>query len=187
LALSSLGAVIRRKAIQSFQTYVGYSTGNGPEGVAVGDLSRDAAADLVTANVLVNTVSVLLNAAGTFLATTSSNRPSKSGQPVTFIATVAASLQGDGLPTAKVTFRDGAVVLGSRSLVGGQASLTPSSLSVGIHWIAARYSGDVAPSIRPRLRRFTKSLKPGAPTLPLEGESSSSFFRYSFYSHYFGE
>jgi hypothetical protein len=41
-----------------------------------------------------------------------------------------------------VTFKDGALTLGTASLVSGQASLTTSRLNVGDHKIRARYSGN---------------------------------------------
>jgi hypothetical protein len=97
---------------------------------------------LTAANIADNTVSVLLNTGGTFVTTTSSANPSKLGQPVTFTTTVTASLQGVGSPTGTVTFKDGAITLGTASLVSGQASLTTSRLNVGDHKIRARYSGD---------------------------------------------
>ena len=110
--------------------------------MAVGDLNRDGAADLTTANFSDDTVSVLLNTGGTFITTTSSANPSKLRQPVTFTTTVTASLQGVGSPTGTVTFKDGAITLGTSSLVNGQASLTTSRLNVGDHKIRAQYSGD---------------------------------------------
>ena len=73
----------------------------------------------------------------------SSSNPSTSGQTVTFIATVAAA--GDP-PTGTVVFTidDTAQPAVPLTVVGGQnvAALPDSSLSVGIHTIRARYSGD---------------------------------------------
>jgi hypothetical protein len=48
-----------------------------------------------------------------------------------------------GAPTGRVTFRDGIRTLGSAALDGsGQATYTTSSLSRGIHFIIAVYSGN---------------------------------------------
>lgn len=70
---------------------------------------------------------------------TTDNSPSTYGQSVTFTATVSA---GTGVPTGTVTFRDGATVLGSRTLDGsGVATLTANSLTVGTHTITATYEG----------------------------------------------
>jgi hypothetical protein len=68
---------------------------------------------------------------------TSSPNPSKSGRPVTFIATVSPSTA-----TGTVLFFDGSTLLGTSPLVGGQASFSTSSLSAGKHSITAAYSGN---------------------------------------------
>ena len=83
--------------------------------VVVVDLNADGAQDLATADTR-NLVSVLLNAGGTVVTLASSANPSALHQPVTFTATVVASLQGVGIPTGTVTFKDGAVTLGSATL-----------------------------------------------------------------------
>ena len=60
------------------------------------------------------------------------------GQPVTFVASVAAA----GIPSGSITFFDGAVALSEVPLDGsGRATLT-GSLPVGSHSITASYSGD---------------------------------------------
>ena len=48
----------------SFQGKLDYRTGRFPNSVAIGDLNGDGKLDLATANLAVNTVSVLLNAPG---------------------------------------------------------------------------------------------------------------------------
>jgi len=45
-------------------------------------------------------------------------------------------------PSGTVTFKDGATVLGTAGLSGGVATLTTGDLAVGVHAIAAEYSGD---------------------------------------------
>lgn len=62
-----------------------------------------------------------------------------SGQTVTFVATIAPTTA-----TGRVTFRDGAAVLGTAPLVAGRASLTTSALAVGTHAVTADYAGDAA-------------------------------------------
>lgn len=69
---------------------------------------------------------------------TSSLNPSRSGQPVTFTATVSGS---GGTPTSTVTFKDGAALLGSSPLAGGVATFTTAALTVGSHSITASYGG----------------------------------------------
>src|SRR5262249_58187515 len=64
--------------------------------------------------------------------------PAPFGQAVTLTATVT----GQGTPTGTVTFRDGAAVLGTAPLRGGQASLTVPRLSPGAHALTAAYDGN---------------------------------------------
>jgi hypothetical protein len=59
------------------------------------------------------------------------------GRPMTFTAAVT----GAG-PTGNVSFSDGSTLLGTAALVGGQAVLTISTLTVGTHSITADYIGD---------------------------------------------
>ena len=72
----------------------------------------------------------------------SDNNPSKKGETVTFIATVAAVLPGAGTPTGVVEFYDGAVLLGTAPLAGGAAAFSTSGLGIGTHHIVAKYLGD---------------------------------------------
>jgi hypothetical protein len=67
----------------------------------------------------------------------SSLNPSTYGQAVTFTASVTPSTA-----TGKVTFKDGAAILGTASLAGGKAAFTTSKLAAGTHSITAVYSGD---------------------------------------------
>ena len=73
-------------------------------------------------------------------ALTATPNPAMSGAPVTFNATVSGA---GGTPTGTVTFKDGAITLGTATLSGsGQAALVTSSLSNGSHSISAVYGGD---------------------------------------------
>jgi hypothetical protein len=89
-----------------------------------------------------------VNKASSSTTVVSSLNPSSFGQAVTFTATVSAVAPGRGTPSGTVTFLDGTATLGSFTLNGGQSTLTVSALSVGIHSITVRYSGDTtfAPS-----------------------------------------
>jgi hypothetical protein len=78
-----------------------------------------------------------VNKATTTITLTSNDNPSKSGQPVTFTATVSPSTA-----TGTVQFFDGSNSLGTVVLSSGQASLTTSSLSAAKHSITAVYSGN---------------------------------------------
>ena len=74
---------------------------------------------------------------GSTISLSSAPNPSKSGQAVTFTATV-----GGASPSGTVSFFDGATQIGTATLTGGTASFTTSSLTAGSHSITARYSGD---------------------------------------------
>ena len=67
---------------------------------------------------------------------TSSPNPSTYGRVVTLTATVTAGATGT------VTFYDGAIVLGTGTVVGGAASLSTPSLAAGTHGLRAYYQGD---------------------------------------------
>jgi len=77
----------------------------------------------------------------TSVALSSSLNPSTYGQAVTFTALVTSVL---GAPPdgETVTFMKGAIVLGTRTLSGGSATLTTSTLPVGNNLIKAVYGGD---------------------------------------------
>lgn len=60
------------------------------------------------------------------------------GQPLTLTARVSSST---GPPIGTVVFLDGSTSLGSAPLVAGVATLTTSTLSVGVHQLAATFSG----------------------------------------------
>lgn len=62
-----------------------------------------------------------------------------SGQTVTFTATIAPAAA-----TGRITFRDGATVLGTASLAAGRATLSTAALAVGTHAITAAYAGDAS-------------------------------------------
>jgi hypothetical protein len=87
-------------------------------------------------------VTQTVNKDGTTSTVTSSLNPSRSGQAVTFTATVVANAPGTAIPTGTVTFKDKNKTLGTASLnAAGQAALTTSTLSVGTHQITAAYGG----------------------------------------------
>jgi len=69
----------------------------------------------------------------------SSVNPSVFGEAVKFTATVTPSTA-----TGMVTFRAGALVLGTGPVALGKATLSTSTLGVGAHAITATYNGDAA-------------------------------------------
>jgi hypothetical protein len=70
---------------------------------------------------------------------TSTLNPSTTGAAVTFNATVTPSTA-----TGSVTFLDGVTTLDTRTLAGGVASFTTSTLNTGSHSITAVYGGDAS-------------------------------------------
>ena len=90
-------------------------------------------------------VQMHLNNGGTILTLANSAKNSRHGECVTFTATLRASnrLSSQPSPTGVITFRDGATVLKSFPLNGGQVNFSTSKLAAGTHSITAVYSGDV--------------------------------------------
>ena len=85
----------------------------------------------------------LVNKANTSTTVTSSANPSTLGQNVTFTATVSAAAPGAGTPTGTVTFLDGTNTLGTGTIgVGGVATFSTTTLTVGNHAITTSYGGD---------------------------------------------
>src|SRR5262249_46064912 len=67
--------------------------------------------------------------------------PSTVGQTVTLTATVTSAA---GVPTGTVTFRDGATVLNTATLVNGSATFQTAALAAGSHPLTATYNGSAA-------------------------------------------
>jgi len=103
------------------------------------------AAYLGNSNFVGSTSSALpqtVNEAKTTTSLVSSQNPSIKGKLVTFTATVHPAF--GGAPSGKITFKNGATVLGSVAVntTTHQAKFTTSKLSVGTHSITADYAGD---------------------------------------------
>jgi len=84
-------------------------------------------------------LSQTVNKATTTITLTSNDNPSKTGQSVTFTATVSPTTA-----TGTVQFFDGPSSLGTVALSSGRASLTTSTLIAGKHSITAVYSGNAS-------------------------------------------
>jgi hypothetical protein len=81
-----------------------------------------------------------VNPAASVTTVTSSVNPSAYHEMVTFTARVTSSA---GVPAGKVTFKNGAVTLGTQTLNGsGVAALATNALAAGAHSITAVYAGD---------------------------------------------
>jgi hypothetical protein len=85
------------------------------------------------------TLSLTVTQAAPAAALASSATTVLTTNPVTFTATVSASV---GTPTGSVSFIDGTTSLGFVVLKAGVAAFATSSLAVGTHTITAHYAGD---------------------------------------------
>jgi len=88
---------------------------------------------------VIQTVTAVKVNTGTTLS--SNNNPSKSGQSVTFKATVKP-VSGTSVPAGTVNFVDGSTVVGTAPLVAGTAKFETSSLTEGTHAMVGEYLGD---------------------------------------------
>jgi hypothetical protein len=84
------------------------------------------------------TQSIVVNPAPAAIAVANSASTVLAQNAVTLTATVSSPA---GVPTGTVSFLDGTTPLGPGTLSGGVATLTTSSLAVGMHSISAVYSG----------------------------------------------
>ena len=99
-----------------------------------------------------------VNRAATTTQLTSSTNSSRSGQAITFTATVNPAAPGAGAPTGSVEFLRNGVVFATALLSNGSAQLTTGSLPVGKHAIEARYAGttNYLPSVSAVLQQTVK-------------------------------
>ena len=120
-----------------------FGTGSEAYSAVVGDFNGDGAQDLVVANGVSNTVSVLLNTQGTAMSLVPSLNNLMYGESVTLTTTVAASVSnGMGAPTGSVTVMNGSTFLGSGNLANGEYSVSTSTLPVGANSLSAVYTSN---------------------------------------------
>src|SRR5881628_2849867 len=115
-----------------------------------------------------------VNLGQTTTTLTSTPNPSGSGQAVTLTSTVTAVAPAVGIPTGTVTFRDGATILATVTLVNGSASFVTSTLSGGSHPLSATYSGSAtfAASTSPTVTHVVNAPAPAATTTSLNSSQS---------------
>ena len=105
--------------------------------------------EAVTSPALTQTV----DAAPTHTALAVAPSPSLVGEAVTLTATVTADAPSTYVPGVTAEFLDGATVIGSATLDGtGRASISRTSLAIGVHTLTARLVGSV---------RYAASTSPG--------------------------
>jgi hypothetical protein len=119
----------------TLQAAVAYSGGTNV-GVAVGDFNADGVPDVATMDT--STLAIRLGMQATSTVVTSSQNPSVAPATVTFTATLSSSLA-----TGTVVFTDNSTSVSSpaKTVSSGAATYTVS-LTAGVHYITAVYSGD---------------------------------------------
>ena len=109
------------------------------------------------------------NKASTTTALTSLPPSAFVGQTITYTATVTSSYP---TVTGSVSFKSGAVSLGSAPLVNGQASVTTSYSAAGSYSITAKYAGDgnnkasTSPVLKEVVTKYTTSTAVGSSQNP---------------------
>jgi hypothetical protein len=146
----------------TFQSPVAYSTDSCRRGqFAVADLNGDGKPDVSIANYFAKNgcgstgLTILLNVSTlpTTTSLVSSPNPALILQTITFTATVSSPYVG--VVGGSVAFESGGASLGSGLVVNGQANLSTSFSTSGIHFVTAKYLGDAnnAPSNSPALKQ----------------------------------
>jgi hypothetical protein len=105
---------------------------------------------------------------------TSAPNPARFGFPVTLSAMITGV---DGIdPTGKVVFKEGSLIIGTASISGASATITSTTLAIGIHSILASYLGDdnyKGSASRP----YTQTIDQGEPaTLTISSSINPSVF-----------
>jgi YVTN family beta-propeller protein len=110
----------------------------------------------------------IVNQASSTITLASSLNPTGIGQSVSFTASVSSS---GGTPSGTVTFKDGAVTLGTVSLAAGTASFATAALTIGSHAITASYGGDATfgPSVSAAL---TQTVNQASSTITLASSAN---------------
>jgi hypothetical protein len=120
------------------------------------------------------TVTLAATPAATSVVLTSAPNPARFGLPVTLSAIVTGV---DGVnPTGKVVFKEGPMIIGTASISGAIATITTTTLAIGVHSIVASYLGDdnyVGSASRP----YTQTINQGeAATMTIASSLNPSVF-----------
>jgi hypothetical protein len=124
----------------TFRAHIDFAAGSSPFALVTADFNHDGSPDLAVAD-YGGTVSVLLNTKGRTGPSPVRQIHPRKVKPLTFTATVAASVKGAGMPTGTVTFRTDDDKRTAK-LVAGVATYTTAKLTIGKHRVIADYSGD---------------------------------------------
>jgi RHS repeat-associated protein len=110
-------------------------------GAGVHSLTASYSGDSVNDVSVSSAVSETVNASTSTTTLVASPSPVTTGQTVTLTATISGYSPG-----GTVTFKDGAVALGTADVTAGAASLSTTALAPGVHTLSAAYSGDASNS-----------------------------------------
>jgi hypothetical protein len=119
-------------------------------------------------------VTLAATPAASSVVLTSAPNPARFGLPVTLSAIVTGV---DGInPTGKVVFKEGAMIIGTASISGATATITTTTLAVGVHSIVVSYEGDddyAGSASRP----YTQTIEQGeAATMTIASSINPSVF-----------
>ena len=123
----------------------GVDTGGYSDAAVVADFNGDGRPDLAICDGISTNLEIWLGIQpGTATALASTPSPATYGQAIQLTATVTAAGNtfAPPVPTGKVTFYDGATILGTTAVASGRAVLSTKNLPPGTHSLTAVYSGD---------------------------------------------
>ena len=123
----------------TFEMPTSYWAGANPRAIAIGEFNEDGAPDVFVVNGGSMAMTMLFNLGGRRIALKSSASSAHVGAPITFTATVSATVFGAGTPSGTVAFKDGSKAIGIVHLAGGKATFTTAALGPGTHQITASY------------------------------------------------
>ncbi|MFI5371085.1 MAG: FG-GAP-like repeat-containing protein [Candidatus Eisenbacteria bacterium] len=125
-------------------TRTDYTTGAGTDCVVITDVNGDGRPDVVVTNQSAASGSVLLALELTRTSLNVSPRTVVKGTLLTLTANVAVPSPGSGAPTGTVRFYDGATLVGTAPVTGGNAGVSMFAPYLGDRVLSAVYSGDAS-------------------------------------------
>ncbi len=153
-----------------------FPVSSGPTQLVAASLSNTVALDIVTTNIIANTISVLVNHGANTLALTSSVNPSAVFQSVTLTATVKPEFPGSGTRSGSVIFADGSKTLGTASInSSGSGSLTTTFTGAGSHSLVAVFGGNSS-FVGGSSATLTQAVTKAVPTVSLASSVDPSAF-----------
>ncbi len=132
---SAIGSAALVNGVVTFQVNSGFAVGTHA-------LSASYGGDANYTGTSAGSLALVVGQAGSTTSLGISPSPAAFGQAVTLAAQVSPVAPGAGSPSGTVTFRDGAMTIGTGSVSAGVATLSTSTLARGTHAISASYATD---------------------------------------------